>query len=64
MVGLLHAMALWCFCLSLMVGLLHAMALWCFCLSAESYETINHYHYHGTRRYHYGFFAYALQYNN
>jgi len=24
--------------------------LWCFCLLAESYETINHYHY---RRYHY-----------
>jgi len=20
--------------------------LWCFCLLAESYETINHYHYH------------------
>ena len=28
-----------------MVGLLHAMALWFFWLLAESYETINHYHY-------------------
>ena len=24
--------------------------LWCFCLLAESYETINHYHYHNLNR--------------
>ena len=30
---------------SLIVGLLLQWLLWCFCLLAESYETINHYHY-------------------